>query len=148
MKTQNSSRLPPFIVATLGIVGVLMILDVAFPYVGFNMIISRGKDYQLDAHLESRIATEIPVGTPRAQVATWLVTNGANNIGYQSRKHIEAAYITNNSKFKPSQISGIITFGLEAGDSLLGSHSTDVDFFFDKRDRLIGNHVERQGIGL
>ena len=135
----------------MSIVAVLALLYVAFAaflYVGLNVITSRGKDYQLDAHLECRIATEIPVGTHRAQVATWLMTNGANNVAYQSRKHIEAAYITNNSKFKPNQISGITTFDLEAGDSLLGNHSTYVDFFFDKKGRLIGDHIERHGIGL
>ncbi|BCM91668.1 hypothetical protein IAD21_03543 [Abditibacteriota bacterium] len=148
MKTPNSLRLTPFIPATLGIFGVFMIRYPAFGNFALKTITSPSKDYQLDAHLESRITTEIPMGAPRAQVMAWLVTNGVKDATYQSRKHIESAYVTNNSKFKPSQISGLITFGLEVGDSLLGRHSTYVIFFFGKKDRFLGDHVERQGTGL
>ena len=108
-----------------------------------------GKHAIIAKNIANVIRAELPFGSNRAQIEAWLKLKGLTNYGYEKVAGSEnLSSVVSRSKYKPSQLSGVITVRLDTGRSLVTSWFMFVTFFFDRQGKFIDYSVEEGGIGL
>lgn len=113
----------------------------------FGLAPVSGPDSRLDSEIDGLISSELALGSSTAQVKAWLVSKKVDNIAYHNQRLDYEASVT-QSRFKPSQLSGIMNTSLDTGKSYGFKTLTRITFFFDKKGRLIGHSIVRGGVGL